>query len=423
MKRLQLLFLFICIGALCDDENIGDPLRSSAVGGDINAQFKLANEYFYGTEERKVNYTLAAHWYRKSAEAGVPEGQFNYGLCLDRGLGVEQDSYTAYLWYKKAADSGFMPARYNCAMTLLSGIPADGKKGTPGVNADKYEAMIILERLVTDKFQPAETELASLLLYSKSSNENDISRAFRILKGLENNNDDSGRVYRLLADCYYGGFGTGKDISKTIAYLEKAALLKDSEAQAKLAHFYEYGLHVTADKDKAFKLYKSAAMAGFPMAQLKYGDFIADGMEEGKGLSDAVEWYKLSAKGLCPQAFFKLGVLTKEGIGMDKNERLSAEYFFQAAKMGYARAQYNIACLYLEGKGVLEKDEEAAFYWFAEAAKSNDSMAQRQLAICYFEGKGVKKNPRLGMECLQMAAKNGDVIAIRMIEESRRNPW
>ncbi len=429
MRRIQplsILFLLLSAGLFtlspavpAEEAAEGDSLRAAAEKGDLSSQFKLANEYFYGTPERRINYTLAAYWYRKVADAGVPEGEFNYGLCLDRGLGVERNPLLAYFWYEKAAKADFKPALLNCALMLLRGIPsADGKSfgGADALKPDPHKALEILEYLSASSFAPAEEELCVLILADRSSSERNRKRAFDILSRLAASPEASARVFRLLADCYYGGFGTDPDPAKTVFYLEKASTLQDPEAKAKLAHFHEYGLHVAADPARALKLYREAALAGFPMAQLKYGDMVAEGKEEGKGLKDALEWYRKSALNGCPQAFFKLGVFAGEGIGMRKSPERAAEFFFQAAKMGYARAQYNVAVLYLEEDGPLGKDESAAVYWFREAAKNGDVMAQRRLGLCYLEGRGVERNFRLGREWLERAASGGDPAASDLLE-------
>ncbi|MBQ7401097.1 MAG: hypothetical protein IJW07_03565, partial [Lentisphaeria bacterium] len=61
MKKTLILtaMLFFCV--FCRAEEAADPLRSAAEQGDSTAQYKLGNEYFYGTETRKVNYELAAY--------------------------------------------------------------------------------------------------------------------------------------------------------------------------------------------------------------------------------------------------------------------------------------------------------------------------------------------------------------------------
>ncbi len=44
--------------------------------------------------------------YRKAAEKGFPEAQFQYGICLRDGKGVPQNQQEATEWFRKAANSG-----------------------------------------------------------------------------------------------------------------------------------------------------------------------------------------------------------------------------------------------------------------------------------------------------------------------------
>jgi TPR repeat protein len=52
----------------------------------------------------------AAQLFRKAAEAGSPEGQFEFGLCLRDGKGVPQDLAGAKDWFRKAAGAGHAEA-------------------------------------------------------------------------------------------------------------------------------------------------------------------------------------------------------------------------------------------------------------------------------------------------------------------------
>jgi localization factor PodJL len=47
------------------------------------------------------NYKSAAHWFRKAAERGIADSQFNLGILYARGIGVEQN-----LWFSLAAAQG-----------------------------------------------------------------------------------------------------------------------------------------------------------------------------------------------------------------------------------------------------------------------------------------------------------------------------
>ena len=45
-------------------------------------------------------------WYRKAAEAGIAEAQYNLAVMYGTGEGVAKDPAQAMEWYKKAAAKG-----------------------------------------------------------------------------------------------------------------------------------------------------------------------------------------------------------------------------------------------------------------------------------------------------------------------------
>jgi TPR repeat protein len=48
----------------------------------------------------------AVNWYRKAAEQGLAEAQYNLGLMYDNGRGVPQNYEKAYAWLSVAAAHG-----------------------------------------------------------------------------------------------------------------------------------------------------------------------------------------------------------------------------------------------------------------------------------------------------------------------------
>ena len=56
----------------------------------------------------------SVEWFTKGAEAGLPEAMFTLGVCLDKGEGVAAPDYSAAAgWYRRAADAGLGDAAKN----------------------------------------------------------------------------------------------------------------------------------------------------------------------------------------------------------------------------------------------------------------------------------------------------------------------
>ncbi len=76
--------------------------------------------------------------YRRLAEAGDPEGQYQLGKHFDYGRGVKQDGIKAAYWYEKAALQGHIEAQHSLGMLNNSPnlyIFANGKESVKWLRA------------------------------------------------------------------------------------------------------------------------------------------------------------------------------------------------------------------------------------------------------------------------------------------------
>lgn len=411
---------------LCGEEDapMADTLRKKASAGDAKAQFELGNEYFYGSETRKQNLELAVFWYRKAAVNNLPEAQLNYGICLERGLGCEPDPQAALDYYTFAAEKGLIPAKVNLALLLLNGCKSVNGKPLPAdkqMKPQQERAKLHLQELAAQKVPAAMVELAAVLLDPRNKpDEATQQQGVRLLQDAATLRGRTSKGLRLLADCYYGGFGIKRDPSQTVKYLKMAVDQGDGESMAKLAYFYETGEVVAQDKQKAFSLFKVAAEKGVALAQCKYADYIVQEYEEGKGLNHAIEWLQKSASQDCPQALHQLGMYALQGVGLDAPDKVrAAELFFAAAKLGFPQSQYNLASMMYSGDGIPQNDSKA-FYWFYQAAKRGHAVAMRRIAQCHYDGRGCEKDNTKATEWLKAAANAGDFTAQQMLYRNRR---
>ncbi len=66
-------------------------------------------------------------WYRKAAEQGDPEAQFNLGVMYYEGEGMPQSDVKAARWYRKAAEQGHAIAQFRLGYMYFygRGVPED----------------------------------------------------------------------------------------------------------------------------------------------------------------------------------------------------------------------------------------------------------------------------------------------------------
>jgi TPR repeat protein len=70
-------------------------------------------------EYNQGNYIKALDAFYVLAKEGHPKAQFNVALIYANGTGVNQDLYQAMEWYKKSAEQGNTEAQYNLAKLIF----------------------------------------------------------------------------------------------------------------------------------------------------------------------------------------------------------------------------------------------------------------------------------------------------------------
>jgi TPR repeat protein len=100
--------------------------RRAADRGDADAQYNLGFSYQSGHGVAQ-DYVEAMRWYRKAADQGNTAAQNNIGVLYRNGWGVAQDHGEAMRWYRKAAEQGDATAQYNLGIVYARGlgVPAD----------------------------------------------------------------------------------------------------------------------------------------------------------------------------------------------------------------------------------------------------------------------------------------------------------
>ena len=170
---------------------------------------------FYNSKD----YAEAVKWYRKAAEQGHADAQYNLGICYRNGYGVTQDNDEAVKWYRKAAEQGLASAQCNLGYCYEKG------KGVP---QDEKEAV---------------------KWYRKAAEQG--------LAEAQNN----------LGICYEKGIGVPQDEKEAVKWYRKAAEQGHVKAQFLLGFCYERGDGVSKDINEAIKLYRKAAEQGDAQAK------------------------------------------------------------------------------------------------------------------------------------------------------------
>ena len=143
--------------------------------------------------------------------------------------------------------------------------------------------------------------------------------------------------------------------------------------------------------------------------------------EEGPPQSDAlaVGWYRKAADQGHPSAQFQLGCMYQQGRGtLPQSDALAVEWYRRAADQGYAPAQCSLGYFYERGRGGLRQNYATAAEWYrraADPAKHGDGEgsadAQCSLGRLYAQGKGVPQNLLEALRRFRRAKAQGHVSA------------
>ena len=198
----------------------------------------------------KKNYTEAVKWYRKAAEQGFANAQYNLGYCYAHGEGVTQDYYEAVKWYRKAAAQGFARAQCNLGACYYNG---------EGVTKDYAEAVKWYRKAAEKGNACAQFNLGLCYEFAKGVTKDYAEAVKWYRKAAEQGYVNA--QYNL-GNCYYKGNGVTKDYAEAVKWYRKAAEQGDADAQFNLGVCYEYGQGVTKSITEAVKWYRKAAAQG-----------------------------------------------------------------------------------------------------------------------------------------------------------------
>ena len=259
-------------------------VSKAAARKEAEEAYKIAEDYYYGRNGKPKNEAEAVKWYRKAAEQGHADAQFDLGYCYKEGEGVTQDYSEAVKWYRKAAEQGHATAQNNLGYCYEKGH---------GVPKDYSEAVKWYRKAAEQGNARSQYNLAICYDNGEGVAVNKKEAAKWYCKAAEQG--DARSQYNL-AICYDKGQGVTQDYSEALKWYRKAAEQGDAAAQRILGVCYEYGQGVPHDYSEAVKWYRKAAEQGHANAQYNLGYCYKYGTGVTKDYSEAVKWFRKAAE-------------------------------------------------------------------------------------------------------------------------------
>ncbi|MFI4963361.1 MAG: tetratricopeptide repeat protein, partial [Legionellales bacterium] len=361
-------------------------LYQGAVGnGVVQALLPLA--FYNAMDEDKQRQVKAFTVANEQASQGDNNAALLLGLLYDRGIGVSKDPEKALYWYQHSGESPV-------SEFILGTYTAEGK----GVAVDKEKGMQQLRRASDVKFSYADLNLAVL--------EQEAGKEFlpSLISAYTLGNSHAGI---LLADYYLSENTDAEKMQQAKQIYKGLAEKGDQYAQLKLGFMLDKGLGAAPDVAAAQGWYRASAEQGNTLAQYLLGQWYQVGETGQPDYASAKEWYQKAATQLS-QANVALGFIYET---VDENYAQALKVYNQAAEIGYPQGVYNMALMYLYGKGV-PVDYPKAKVLLTDASNKGVSEALTQLGSMSFYGLGQPRNDQDALSWYKKAADLGNTNAL-----------
>ncbi|HED17600.1 MAG TPA: hypothetical protein ENI64_12405 [Gammaproteobacteria bacterium] len=115
-------------------------------------------------------------------------------------------------------------------------------------------------------------------------------------------------------------------------------------------------------------------------------------------------------------AQFYLATMYHEGKGVEQDYLQAAYWFRAASNQGHAKAQFNLGNAYKHGRGV-KKDDWLALTWWKRSALQSYEPAQYNYGIALLFGRGTRIDEKRALDWLSKAANSGYAPAQRVMSQ------
>lgn len=417
-------------------------LQRSAKQGNGEAMETLGEIYGEGTYGIARDSDKAAAWWRKGAALNHAECTVNYAqLLTERG-----EFKRAFCLWKKAADLGDTEAEFQVAYAYDVG---------QGVRQNQAKANALYRAILEKRASSAAANnLGYNYLCGQGTKENN-DLAFRYLSMAVQMGDKYAPMH--LGRCYLNGWGTKPDIEESVRLLKLAAKYGRSGAMYTLGQIYFFGkLGIERDYRAAAHWWRKGAELGHEDCMEEYALCLsrAEGVRRNhvkalawwkkgaelhhipcicnvgcsyfhghgtkRDYAEAVRWFRLGME-LSNDATiaYNLGKRYLHGQGVEKNYAEALHYIRISADQNYPDALNTLGYLYERGYGV-EKDAKRAFNLYARAARRGSASGQHSLGHCYERGIGTAPNLQKALELYTKAAEGDDSDAKRALTRLKK---
>lgn len=178
-RQFGTLIAFLIVAAIlswpCLADARLDALLQKAQAGDHQAEFVLGLAYEIGNGTDQ-DYSQAANWYGKAADAGYAPAVAGLGYLYQTGKGVPEDHAKAAQLYRRAAEAGDVRGQFFLALAYTNGIGVtqDAKEAAvwyhAAAKAGQQQSQLILGMMLQDGIGVRRNEFAARRWLDQAAN-------------------------------------------------------------------------------------------------------------------------------------------------------------------------------------------------------------------------------------------------------------
>ncbi len=159
--------------------------------------------------------------------------------------------------------------------------------------------------------------------------------------------------------------------------------------------------------ERAARWMETAAKYGDIDAQLKWAQMLNDGRGVASDPAAAFRWFAIAARSERADALNLLARCHETGLGVSIDWPKAAEIYRKASDKNSAWAQFNLACMLLDGRGAA-RDPDQAFTLLMAAAAQDHVKSFNMIGMCYEHGWGCAFDPVSALQWYRRSAERGD---------------
>ncbi|MBF4307334.1 tetratricopeptide repeat protein, partial [Vibrio anguillarum] len=350
---------------------------------------------------------------KRNAEQGDRNAQYQLGLMLLEGQGVEAAPTKALGWFHQAAQQGDPQAQYQIARQFQRDY-----ESTQMV-ADAKPALQWLKKAANGGSSAAQTELGRWYINGLYTEDwivwVDVEAAEQLFRQAieQDNNDARYELARLLE-------ANPNLVQKGDKRADLYRQAGNADAQYQLGRLYFEGKGVMKNHDDALEWMQKAAQQKHAYAEFVLGSYA----EQSGQIQEAINYYQRSAEQQFASAHAKLGFIYFNGTGIDKDIKQAEFHLREGTRLGHQTAKnYLVQLLAEQGdaenqfyygqqlnktlrqrtrSGQTMPDIFQPFTWYEKSALQGYAPAQNQLGFHYSSS-----DPELSFEWYTKAAQQG----------------